>query len=239
MNSQEPLNVYIGTGPGMEAACDVLCSSIIANASKNTLKRLKIHLMEAWGEQREWRWWHGQCDPNDPEMWGKGYWVTPFSLFRYAIPHVQNFEGYAVYLDADMIVLGDIGQLWEYREPGKWAIAANTNGDCVAVIDCSCVKDDPHWPPFDKLKGGQADKHDMRRLAGKYFIPKIPATWNSCDLYEPGRTQLLHFTGIKTQPMRPWPDLIEYEEHPDPAAVAVWEDWLKKADEFQWQTSLA
>ena len=232
---KEPIRVFIGTGPGMEEACDVLCTSIMENTKSPD--RIQISIMDAWGEQKEWRWWHGQPDPRDDEMWGKGYWVTPFTLFRYAIPHVCDFEGYAIYLDADMIVLGDICQLYEFREAGKWVIAANPNGDCVSVIDCSCVANDGQWPPFDKLKGGHANKHDMRRLVSPYLMPKIPETWNSCDLYEPNRSQLVHFTGIVTQPMKPWPDKVKYEEHPDPAAVALWEEWKARAAEYEWQTS--
>lgn len=230
----DPIRVFIGTGPGMEPIIDALVCSIISNCS--TPKAVEIHLMEAWGQESEWRWWHGQPNPGDADMRGKGYWVTPFSLFRYAIPHVCNFEGYAIYLDADMIVLGDIKRLWDFRQEGKWVTAANRDGDCVSVIDCSAFADDTSYPPFDKLRGGVADKHQLRRLVAPYMVPAIPETWNSHDKVEPN-TQLLHFTSIKTQPWQPWPDMVQYEKHPDPKAVECWQEWAEKAKSWQFESA--
>ena len=70
---------------------------------------------------------------------------TGFSTHRYMIPELCNWEGYAIFLDVDMLVLGDLAELMEYRVEGKWAICepnqlTTTCGlkkrrDEVAVID--------------------------------------------------------------------------------------------------------
>lgn len=226
----EKIHVYIGTGPGMEPCCDALVCSIMENASEPD--NVVIHLMEAWGEEPEWRWWHGQPDHTDPDKTGKGYWVTPFSLFRYAIPYVQE-EGFAVYLDADMIMLGDIKQLYSYRTPGKWTIAANQDGDCVSIIDCKFFREMDTYPPFDQLKGGVADKQQMRRLVGPHQVPKIPDTWNRHDDFVDGQTMLTHYTAINMQPWHPWPDVVDYQPHTSQAAVDLFTEWHERSKEWQ------
>ena len=231
---KDTINVYIGTGPGMEEPTDVLIASILSNTADP--QRINIQLMQAWGPEREWKWWHGQCDPRDPDMVGKGYWVTPFSLFRYAIPHVQS-EGFAVYFDCDQIVLGDVTKLYEFREPGKWAVAANQDGDCVMIMDTAATQNDPHYPPFDQMKGGVADKRQLRQLSAKYMVPKIPEGWNrhSAD-YAPGNAQLVHYTEIDMQPYH-WAPHVQYKPHTNPHAVALWEEWREKARQWQLQSA--
>jgi hypothetical protein len=223
---KEQINVYIGTGPGMQVACDALICSIMENTADPA--RIQIHLMNAWGPEREWKWWHAQSDPRDETMCGKGYWVTPFSMFRYAIPYVQE-EGFAIYLDCDMIVLGDISRLYDFREEGKWCTAANKDGDCVMVMDCGATQQDHAYPPFDQLKGGVADKRDMRTLTAKYMLPKIPEGWNRHSRhYEPGNAQLVHYTEIDMQPYR-WAPHVNYHAHTNPHAVDLWNEWSERA----------
>lgn len=52
---------------------------------------------------------------------------TGFSNVRWAINR-------GIYLDCDMIVLGDIAELWSYREPGKRVCLADGSTE-VMVID--------------------------------------------------------------------------------------------------------
>ena len=47
-------------------------------------------------------------------------WATPFSVFRWAIPHVCNFEGKAIYMDVDMIARDDIAKLWNQQIPKRY-----------------------------------------------------------------------------------------------------------------------
>ena len=234
MNDPE-IDVYIGTGPGMEPCNDALICSIMENT--RSPDKVHIHLMEAWGSEKEWRWWHGQPNHFDPDLTGKGFWVTPFSLFRYAIPYVKE-SGYAVYLDADMIMLGDIQQLYSYREEGKWVCASNRDGDCVSVIHVDAMKADKHYPPFDQLKGGVADKQQMRRLVAKYLVPKIPETWNRHDDFVPGQTMLTHYTAINMQPWKPWPDVVDYIEHSSKPAVDLFNEWHERSKTWQLQVSV-
>ncbi len=50
---------------------------------------------------------------------------TGFSLLRWRIPETFEFRGKAIYLDADQLCLGDVGELWS-------ALDEASNEDCVA-----------------------------------------------------------------------------------------------------------
>lgn len=115
---------------------------------------------------------------------------TGFSNVRYKIK-------YGIYLDVDMIVLGDIAELWEYRRPGRF-VCMKDGATEVAVIDC---------------------EHLCRNKREQHALPKtciIPPEWN-CEDHVPCGAKLVHYTDLSTQP---W-----FHEHPDPVAVALYEQY--------------
>lgn len=213
----EKVRVFIGTGPRFEEPTEILKYSILSITDPT---EVEIHEMKAWDRDDPsglWSNWPGQ--PTE-ENFGRvrGNWVTPFSLFRYAIPAMCGFEGYAIYLDCDMIVLDDIRKLYEHRKPGKWCIAPNRDGDCVTVMDCSAVQ-----MPFLSVKGGYlGNKHGLRKHVQPYISRTIPEEWNHCDQYKVEVSKLVHYTSMKTQPWHPYPEALNYEPHPDAEAVALY-----------------
>lgn len=42
-----------------------------------------------------------------------------FIYSRFLVPWLNGFQGWALYIDGDMIVRGDISELWELRKPDK------------------------------------------------------------------------------------------------------------------------
>ena len=42
-----------------------------------------------------------------------------FIYTRFLVPHLMQYEGWAVFIDGDMIVRGDIAELWNMRELDK------------------------------------------------------------------------------------------------------------------------
>jgi len=213
----EKVRVFIGSGPRFEEPAQILINSIYENT--NYPDRVDVSVMEAWTSE-DWSDWEGQ--PAE-ENFGlvKGNWVTPFSLFRYAIPSLCMYDGYAIYLDCDMIVLGDITDLYAHRKPGKWCTAPNRDGDCVTVMDCSAL-----MFGFEGLKRGRyGDKRRLRAEVQPITDRSLPPEWNSCDSYIPGKSKLVHYTGINTQPWQPYPEVIDYREHPDREAVRLYWTW--------------
>jgi hypothetical protein len=117
---------------------------------------------------------------------------TGFSDVRYTIRC-------GIYLDVDMVVLGDIAELWAYRQRGKF-VCMHDGSTEVAVIDCV---------------------HDCRNKHEQGRLPKactIPPEWNSEDTIMDG-AKLVHYTNLNTQPWTHGP-------HPDAAADALWRQYV-------------
>lgn len=126
---------------------------------------------------------------------------TGFSNVRYTIEH-------GIYLDSDMIVLGDIAELWEYRKPGKFVCMQDRSTE-VAVIDC---------------------KHNCRSKSQVTRLPmeaSIPLEWNVEDYKYfpdsplPKDMKLFHFTSLDKQP---W-----LFKHPNKEANELYKKWKNTA----------
>lgn len=132
---------------------------------------------------------------------------TGFTNVRFTVPELCRRYGheFGIYLDVDMLVLGDIADLWTYRQPGKW-ITLKDGTDEVSVISAQL-----EFPPAKKVHTFK--KWQMNR---KDQYPLIPMNWNVEDRVEPGMS-LLHFTNMDTQP---W-----FYDHPNQEAVNVYNEY--------------
>ena len=156
--------------------------------------------------------------------WKNG--VTGFTTHRYMIPMLCNFEGYAIYLDVDMIALEDLEDLWGYRTPGKWC-TTNAQDDDVSVIDCSAFTDLNDVELLKKAPGGQT-KQIVRRQIGNRYFANISPLWNVEDKVIPN-AKLIHYTALNTQPWKPNPK-EQYKDHPSPEAVDLFFEYLDLAN---------
>lgn len=169
--------------------------------------------------------------------WKKpGAWGTPFSCFRFAIPELCNFEGRAVYLDADMLVLGDVRELLEHKLVSGYHCIDPRRTD-VSVIDCSFFKGKKWWPTigFMKNSGAFTGIYVDHLMHFNASVATLPKTWNSCDPMQPCKDpgldglKLLHFTVVPTQPYRPYPT-VTYRDHPWQSWVDRWNQELREAE---------
>lgn len=138
--------------------------------------------------------------------WQTRNWTTPFSGFRWAVPELCGFDGRAIYMDSDIIVLGDIGELWDQPIPSSKVVLAKGGAHgqrlCVSLWDCHAAAG--HIPRLGKL---QADPSSHRGLmhdfATKYanLVQPFAGEWNALDLepFDLARVKALHYTGIPTQ----------------------------------------
>ena len=157
-------------------------------------------------------WMQLSRDPYSPYYsdgangWQTQYWTTPFSGFRWAVPELCGFAGQAIYMDSDIIVRADIGELWDQPMPaGKVVIAKGGQRLCVCKWDCAAAK--TAVPPLNKLRD---DPHAHRSLMhwiaahSELVAPFLGGDWNVLDLepFDLGspRVKALHYTGIPTQP---------------------------------------
>lgn len=134
---------------------------------------------------------------------------TGFSFKRFDIPRRAGYRGRAVYLDADMLVLANFLQLWDIPFEGARVLYASSSDPrlpaqmSVLKLDC----DNLGWDISTIVRGLDEEIYDYQGLMRELCIepreqvrPAIPSAWNSLDLYEPGKTGLLHYTKMTKQP---------------------------------------
>ena len=124
--SNEALRFYIATdGTAMQKAEMALVYSI----QKVCSVPFSVHFMD---KHRPNPLWHG---------WNDKKWYTPFSNFRFAIPEVNGFQGRAVYMDVDQIILKDPKELFELEIPEDKAwLALDPSRTDVMLMDCAKFK---------------------------------------------------------------------------------------------------
>jgi hypothetical protein len=197
--------VFVGTDLRSYPADLVLEHSI----RRHTTEDVSIEWMRAGkGEFAGWR-----MDNHDLPYTGQG-WATLFTCFRYAVPELMGCQGRAIYLDSDMLVLGDIAKLWRCGDrPGPpWRCVSphqEAKRTDVSVINCGDFAGAEWWPSMAKMKrSGMLGVHYRQILKEHRFIASdLPAEWNCLDAATPG-AKLVHFTSMGAQPWRPWPEVF-------------------------------
>lgn len=135
---------------------------------------------------------------------------TGFSFFRFLIPEKCGFERRAIYLDADILVLTDLQELFDL-DMGEKAVMSrpvyNVIGwdTSVMLLDCAKLK---HWevrkwvslinmkmlPYKETIYGGVgAPNHND--------FGSLEPYWNHWDEYD-STSKIVHFTHIATQPWK-------------------------------------
>jgi hypothetical protein len=148
-------------------------------------------------------WMKHSEDPNDFwHGWVSKTWATPFSGFRWGIPAACDFQGQAIYMDSDMIILQDLAELW--NEPWNDTAIIMGKGDwrfCVAKWNCERAQ--KVLPSVELIKS-IPDAH--QQLA--HGLPRHPhleqifdRQWNNFDgENDPIESiKILHYTDMSTQ----------------------------------------
>lgn len=76
--------------------------------------------------------------------WTTDRWATPFSAFRWGIPAYCNFTGRALYLDADIMFMSDVAEMWHHPiDPGRAMLASGSGKELrlgEILWDCAAAK---------------------------------------------------------------------------------------------------
>lgn len=145
-------------------------------------------------------------DPESGRGWRTERWATPFTGFRWAIPELCGFKGRAIYLDADVIVLCDLAELWTHPfDKDSFLLAKNrdirtNHGTCV--FDCESVRN--HIPSLQKLrKNPKSNSKVKRRLKRKpaLITEYKDETYNCIDgeNVDLKNIKILHYSDMGTQ----------------------------------------
>lgn len=140
---------------------------------------------------------------------------TGFSLRRWMIPEHCDWKGRAIYLDADQLVLGDIGELWDYPLPNGAVVGCTYQPDkfrttpwpqtSVMVIDCEKAKN--HWGFHIQQVLTHLRQHKTKIdyadfMHATWLTPQpavVPIYWNHLNVLNKD-TKLLHYTKEPEQP---------------------------------------
>jgi hypothetical protein len=146
---------------------------------------------------------------------------TTFSFCRFMIPELCDYRGRALYLDADTLVFGDVAELAEMpfesrkvlttapepteRWHGHDGTYLGSRSVAVMLLDCARLP----WKIGDIVDDLDAGRYSYEDLLSDVCIVEpdeiadaIPPEWNHLERYEPGRTKLLHYTVVPTQPWK-------------------------------------
>ncbi len=139
---------------------------------------------------------------------------TEFSFTRFLVPFLCDFDGWAIFMDCDMLVLSDIAKLWELRDE-KYAVQvvkhdhqpANTtkflnqpqtryekkNWSSVMLMNCAKCKS--LTPQYVNEASG-LELHQFKWLKNDELIGEIPHSWNHLVGYDQYSDEVdnVHFT---------------------------------------------
>jgi len=139
---------------------------------------------------------------------------TEFSFSRFLVPYLCGFEGWAVFMDCDMLMMEDVASLWKLRderfavqvvkhehvpkEETKFLGTIQTkyqkkNWSSVMLMNCArCTALTPEY--VNRASG--LDLHQFKWLGNDELIGALPAQWNHLVGYDAPRpgVSLAHFT---------------------------------------------
>ncbi len=208
--------IYVGTEPAQWLVTQVLKRSIMA--------RTKCAV---------------EFIPLDPQaiLMPKLPMQTGFSFYRWAVPKLASFDGRAIYLDADICVLSDIGDLYEMHFDKPATARRETNGGqgyftSVMVLDCDRLR---HWDfPMWSAAAAINVHHYARTMWARPSAPNhndfdpLPSCWNDLDIIKPD-TRLIHFTDLGRQPWR-WPRHPQAQVFREEIAMALADGYITATD---------
>jgi hypothetical protein len=193
-----PIRVFIGFDPREDVAFSVLAHSIHSRSSQ-PVSITPVMLSQLGEVYRRAR---------NPLQ------STEFSFSRFLTPYLCGYEGWAIFMDCDMLVLDDIAKLWALRderyavqvvkhvhvprEEVKFLGAVQTkyekkNWSSVMLMNCARCK--ALTPEYVNSATG-LELHQFKWLGSDELIGGIPDRWNHLVGYDAPRpdASLVHYT---------------------------------------------
>lgn len=118
--------------------------------------------------------------------------LTSFTYSRYLVPWLCNYDGFALFLDSDMLVLGDIAEIFSQAND-EFAVMVVKNKqrfEWPSLMLFNCAKCKVLTPEYVEKYGSPQDFGWANGAVGE-----LPAEWNHCCEYDvPGPAKLAHYT---------------------------------------------
>ena len=192
-----PIPVFVGYDPREAIAYHTCVNSIIRHASRPVaIIPIALNLFQ---------------DYKETHTDGSNHFIYT----RFLVPHLMGFKGWAIFIDGDMIIRGDIVELWNLRQvakdvmvvkhdyqtcmPVKYLGAKNENyprknWSSVILWNCNSFPNRQLTPEFVQTSSGSF-LHRFSWLDDDR-IGDLPPEWNWLpDEYGPNlNAKLLHYT---------------------------------------------
>jgi hypothetical protein len=166
----DPLRVFIGYDPRQPVSFTVLAQSIIANSTKPV--SITPLVLETLPLERQG--------------------LTPFTFSRFLVPYLCAYEGWALFLDVDMMVRGDIAELFGMADERHDAMVSQNEikFEWASAILFNCAKCTVLTPEF--IEEAKA----LHNMGWADSVGDFPREWNHLVGYDNPRpdAKLVHFT---------------------------------------------
>ena len=174
------INVFIGYDSKEKVAYNVLSHSIIQNSTKPVaitpiaLNNLKDDFVR---------------ERNNISS-------TEFSFSRFIIPHLMNYQGWALFMDCDMLMFEDIAELWRLRDD-RYAVQVCKHdyipkGEKKFLGQVQTKYEKKNWSSFMLMnckkcttltpdyvnKASGLELHQYKWLESEKLIGDLPLEWN-------------------------------------------------------------
>ena len=174
------INIFIGYDSKEKVAYNVLSHSIIQNSTKPVaITPIALnHLKDDFVRERN------------------SLSSTEFSFSRFMIPHLMNYQGWALFMDCDMLMFEDVSKLWRMRDDSKaiqvckhdyipkektkflgqtQTVYPKKNWSSFMLMNCK--KCSSLTPDYVNRASG-LELHQFKWLEGDHLIGDLPLEWN-------------------------------------------------------------
>lgn len=197
------IRISIGTEPMQWIACEVLKHSIRRRTER------PVEFVETWNKSQGW---HPVMQSAAKLKGGTG-----FNVWRWLTPQLFG-HGKAIYLDADQVVLADIGELWDQLQAAKTiAVVTEAVGifgpkktpepgklqTSVMLMDCAKLRQAMHPCPIAACAAGTMAYRDLMQATwlDRGEVQTLAPEWNHFGIVNP-QTKLIHYSHVGSQPYR-------------------------------------
>ena len=198
----KPIPIFIGVDPRERAAANVLIDSLVQHSSAPlAITPLITPQLEAQGLY--WR-------ERDPKQ------STAFSFTRFLVPYLMSYQGWAVFMDCDMLARADIAKLWAERNE-EYAVQCvqhqHVPGETVKFLgEVQSAYPKKNWSSLMMLNCSRCQRltvdyvntssglelHRFHWLDGDQEIGRLDERWNHLvavqDSRKAEKASLLHWT---------------------------------------------
>lgn len=190
--------VFIGYDPREAVAYHVCSNSIIRHSGQPvSLNPLALNILK---------------DYRETHTDGSNHFIYS----RFLVPHLMDYQGWAIFMDGDMILRSDITELWNLRDHSKAVMVVKhdyktkmttkylgsknedypcKNWSSMILWNCGHLKNQMLSPEFVQGATG-AQLHRFTWLDEQEDVGELPIVWNWLpdELGENCHAKLLHFT---------------------------------------------